>query len=103
MIVRVWTCKCQRPKLEGFKSFIHNEFLPSLKNNAGCLQALVAQDTKMTQPKVVIISVWRDLNSIKSVTGPQWRNAIVNPKAALFIDGEPTLEHFELVDGKQPL
>jgi quinol monooxygenase YgiN len=103
MIVRVWSCRCERPKLEGFKSFIHSEFLPELKRNDGCLQALVAQDTSLSQPRIIIITVWRDLDSIKRFTGPQWRNAIVNPKAAVFIDGEPKLEHFELVDEKQAL
>jgi quinol monooxygenase YgiN len=100
MIVRVWSCKCERPKLDRFKSFIHSEFLPELRRNDGCLQALVAQDMSLPQPEVIIVTVWRDIDSIKSFTGPQWKNAIVNPKAALFIAGEPTLEHFELVDEK---
>jgi quinol monooxygenase YgiN len=103
MIVRVWSCVCERPKLEGFKKFIHGEFLPELRRNDGCVQALVAQDTSLRQPMVIIITVWRDLDSIKRFTGPQWRKAVVNPKAALFISGEPKLEHFELVDGKQAL
>jgi hypothetical protein len=103
MIVRVWSCTCKRPKLEGFKNFIRGEFLPVLRRNDGCVQALVAQDMSLRHPRVIIITVWRDLDSIKRFTGPQWRNAIVNPKAALFISGEPKLEHFELIDEEQVL
>jgi quinol monooxygenase YgiN len=100
MIVRVWRCKCKLGKLEGFESFIRSELFPTLKRNDGCLRATVAKDLSRRQPRVLIVTTWKDLDSLMSFTGPHWKKSIVNPKAAAFISGKPELEHFELLDEK---
>ena len=100
MIVRVWSCRCRRGKEEEFENFIRSELLPSLRQNGGCLNAIAAKDFAARQPKVLLVTVWRNLDSLRSFTGPQWRRRIVNPKAATFISGEPELEHFDLVEAK---
>jgi hypothetical protein len=100
MIVRVWSCKCRPGKLEGFENFIHSELFPVLEKNDGCLRAIAAKDLTGRQQKIIIVTVWKDLDSLTSFTGPHWRKDIVNPKAAAFISGKPELEHFDLVDEK---
>lgn len=100
MIVRVWSCRCKRGKQDEFENFIRSELLPTLRQIDGCLYAIAAKDFAGRQPKVMLVTVWKNLDSLKSFTGPQWRRRIVNPKAATFISGKPELEHFDLLEAE---
>lgn len=98
LLVRLWRAKCREDRLKEFEKFLHDELFSTLKKQEGCLYAVAGQVPKGGETEMVIISEWKDMESLKGFTGPDWNKTIVNPRAAAYIKGEPQLEHFEVAE-----
>jgi hypothetical protein len=64
------------------------------------LFAVAGKVSKKRKTQVVVISEWKDLGSLKGFTGPNWKKAVVNPKAMTYLKGTPEVEHFEVFETK---
>jgi len=45
----------------------------------------------------VVVTVWRDLDSLKKFTGERWNEPVIHPNEAPLLEGKPKVEHYTLV------
>ncbi|MCS7129085.1 MAG: antibiotic biosynthesis monooxygenase [Candidatus Caldarchaeum sp.] len=97
MIIRVWVCRLKLGVEKAFEQFALNEALPTLRKTEGCVDAYVGIDSTSDQSTAVVVSVWRDLEAIKSFTGGNWREPYVHPLEAPLLAEKPRVSHFNVV------
>jgi hypothetical protein len=93
MIIRVFRARCRKGKVRDLENFLGTFALPILKKQKGCSYA--ATGKKLGRPEILVLTVWNDLESLMRFTGKRWKQPVVHPKEAPFIDGKPTVDHFE--------
>ena len=98
MIVRIWRAKTYKDKIDEFEKIMTDLAVPGHKKRQGCLGFTVAKSIEMDPPEIVTISIWKDLESLKELTGDNWREPMVHPKETHLIIGKPTAEHYELIE-----
>ncbi|MEM3096011.1 MAG: hypothetical protein QW756_00015 [Nitrososphaerota archaeon] len=92
MIVRVWRCRIS--SVEGFRRFTHEDALPILRRQDGCMSAVVGVDDSQNG---VVVTVWRDLDTLKRFAGEQWAEPVIHPNEVGLLVGTPNVEHYSLV------
>ena len=95
MIARIWRGKVKEDKVESFLKTVHEHDIPILNSQLGCLQALVGKE-KSGESNFVILSIWKNLESLKKFTGPNWKDSVPGPTEEKLVEGVPTVEHYLL-------
>ncbi|MEM0349657.1 MAG: antibiotic biosynthesis monooxygenase [Candidatus Caldarchaeum sp.] len=100
MILRVWTCPLKKGMEKAFEEFAIKEATQILEMQEGCLNAFFGID--YGEPSVgVVVTLWRDIESLKAFTGGDWREPYIHPKEAPLLAEKPKVNHYTLV-GKIP-
>ncbi|MCS6783706.1 MAG: antibiotic biosynthesis monooxygenase [Candidatus Caldarchaeum sp.] len=97
MIIRVWTCPLKKGAEKAFEEFAVREAAPLMRKTEGCLDAYFGIDFSSDPAVGVVVSLWRDIESIKSFTGGNWREPFIHPTEEPLLAEKPKVMHFDLI------
>ncbi len=85
MIVRVFRAKVHQGKAEEFARFFLEEALPLVRQQPGLVSADAGCPLTPTDEEFVMVSVWKDLESLRSFCGDDWQEAKILPAERPFL------------------
>ena len=86
MIVRIFRAKIRENRISEFKRMVQEQSIPWLKSSDGMLGYFPGEPFGDNEQEFVMITLWRDLDSLKAFSGLDWDNPIVTQ------DEEPLVE-----------
>lgn len=95
MLIRVWRGRVRHDSLPAFHKFTNQTALPLLQKQDGFIQATVGT-SKADDTQFIVVSLWRDVDSLKKFLGPEWDKAFMHPEEVPILDGNPTVEHYDV-------
>ena len=93
MIIRVFRARLKPGKLAAFAQVYEDYARPMMRAAPGCL-AERAGPPIGRHDEFVIVSVWRDLESLKAFAGETWQEAIILPGEAVLLHSA-SVRHFD--------
>lgn len=96
MLIRVWRGKVRPNLLPEFHRFTDGTALPLLRKQDGFVGATVGA-SKANELEFIVVSVWKDIDSLKKFLGPEWNKAFMHPEEVPILDGYPSVEHYDIV------
>lgn len=93
MIIRVFRARLKPGKRAAFEHLCQAVSLPLMREQQGMLAASIAQPAPKCENEFVLVSVWRDLESLKAFAGAHWREALILPGEADLLE-EARVEHY---------
>lgn len=97
MIIRVWTCPLKKDAEKQFERFAVEEAAPIMRKTEGCIDAFFGIDYSTSPATAVVVSLWRDIDSIKAFTGGDWREPFIHPSEKPLLAEKPKVSHYTLV------
>ncbi len=93
MIIRVFRARLKPGKRAAFERLCHVVSIPLLREQPGMLAISIAHPNLKRLDEFILVSVWRDLESLKAFAGERWREATILPgEADLLV--EARVEHY---------
>jgi quinol monooxygenase YgiN len=86
MIVRIFRAKIRESQVSAFKRMVQEQSIPWLESSEGMLGYFPGEPFGDNKQEFVMITLWRDLESLKAFAGSQWDNPVVTQ------DEEPLVE-----------
>lgn len=86
MILRVFRAVIRDGQVEDFKRLVQEQSIPWLKESDGMLGYFPGQPFGTNKNEFTMVTLWRDLDSIKAFCGDDWDNPVVTE------DEEPLVE-----------
>ena len=65
-----------------FERFVRDRALPQLRSQPGMLAAHLGLPTPAAPEEYMVITVWRDLESLRAFAGPEWDRVVLGPDEA---------------------
>lgn len=98
VIVRTWKGRVHPGKGREYLAFLENEVFPHISGLPGSLGARVLRSVGRSGDEYLVMSEWRDLESVKAFAGDDPSQAVVEPEAqALLAEYDRRVEHYEVV------
>ena len=97
MIIRVFRVKVRRSHISDFKRLVQEQSIPWLKNSDGMLDCIPGEPIDRDKREFLMISMWRDLDSLKAFAGEDWEDPVVTEDEAPLVV-EMSAEHFLSID-----
>ena len=92
MIIRVFRAIAKTGKADELAALVKEISIPFVDGQPGLLARYTGQGVGATGDEIVMISVWENLDVMKSMTGENWESAII-PDARLAERIENCLVH----------
>ena len=86
MIVRIFRAKIHKTRVSDFKRMVQEQSIPWLESSEGMLGYFPAEPFGDNEQEFVMITLWRDIESLKAFAGTDWDNPVVTK------DEEPLVE-----------
>ena len=102
MIARVWSARTTRARAPAYAEHLRSHVLPAVKAVEGYAGAmLLERDLPGAQPgdgvEIVVVTLWRSLDSIHGFAGDDVETAVVAQEAAaLLSDYDQRVRHYRL-------
>jgi transposase len=93
VIIRVFRARLKPGKLAAFTRVYEDYGRPMMRAASGCLAERAGPPAGRLN-EFVIVSVWRDLESLKIFAGETWQEAIILPGEAVLLSGA-SVRHFD--------
>lgn len=93
MIIRVFRARLKPGKRAAFQRLCESFSLPLMREQPGMLAVSIAAPNPKHLEEFVLVSVWRDLESLKVFAGPHWREATILPGEADLLE-VARVEHY---------
>lgn len=94
MIIRVFAARL-KPGMRGeYERLCRASALPLMREQPGFLSARIGQVREDLPDHFVLVSLWRDVESIQAFVGERWQEAIILPGEADLLH-EVAVEHFD--------
>lgn len=93
MIIRVFRAQLKPGKRAAFERLCQVVSMPLMRNQPGMLAISIAHPHPKRQNEFILVSVWRDLESLKAFAGEHWREATILPGEADLLE-EAWVEHY---------
>ena len=99
VVVRMWEVRVAAGHTEEYLDVLLRMVLPGLRTKDGLLAAEVFRPLGGdVDERLVLITRWRDVVSLESAAGPQWRSRPVTAEAEVALQARPEhVWHFSLV------
>jgi len=94
MMMRVARAKIHKKYTKAFEDLMTKDGLPKIRNLPGNMGGYLARDKKTNE--YVFVMLWKDIESIKGLTGEKWKEAAVDPREEKMLAEKPVIEHFEI-------
>jgi antibiotic biosynthesis monooxygenase len=93
MIIRVFRAKIYGGRMPEFKLLVQNQSIPWLTATDGMLGYFAGQPLSDNEEEFVMVTLWRDLESLKAFVGQNWRTPVVTPDEAPLV-AEMVADHY---------
>ena len=94
MIIRIFRAYVHDGKQEEFQQFFLETALPLVKQQEGLVSATIGTPVPSTPNEFVMITTWKDLDSLKHFAGEHWEKAVIHPKEQHLLFNT-TVHHYE--------
>ncbi|MEO7002729.1 MAG: transposase [Ktedonobacterales bacterium] len=94
MILRVFQAQLKSGKRGAYERHCRAHALPLMRAQPGCLSALIGASRPDQRDQFVVVSVWRDLQSLQAFAGEQWRQSLILPGEADLLE-RASVAHYE--------
>ena len=82
MIVRIFRAKIREDQISNFKRMVQEQSIPWLESADGMLGYFAAEPFGDNVQEFVMITLWKNLESLKAFTGSDWDNPVVTEDEA---------------------
>ena len=86
MIIRIFRAKIRKGQIPEFKRMVQEQSIPWLENSDGMLGYFPGEPCGENEREFVMITLWRDLDSLKAFAGTEWDNPIVTDDEAPLVE-----------------
>lgn len=93
MIVRVFHARVHDGKAGDFAAFFRERALPSVRSQPGLVRVEIGWPMPPTDDAFMMITVWKDLDSMKAFTGESWNEAVILPEERSLLR-ETSVHHY---------
>jgi hypothetical protein len=97
VIIRVFRPTVRPGQQDAFERFLRETAIPLVGKQDGMLAQHVGLPFEPDGREFVYISVWKDVDSIRSFAGENWQEAVIDPSEEEMLE-ETSIEHFVILD-----
>ena len=94
MILRVFRARLKPGARQAFEKLCDDVSIPLMRAHAGLVTLHVGRPLPDYPEEFVLVSVWKDLESLKAFAGDNWENPLITPGEAPLIQ-ETTVQHYD--------
>lgn len=94
MIIRVFRARLKPGKRAAFERLCQKVSMPLMREQPGIMAISIAQPAAKRRDEFILVSVWRDLDSLIAFTGEHWREATILPGEADLLE-MARVEHYD--------
>lgn len=98
MIIRVFKVTIDPNHRTAFEKKFFTDSVNTVKDQAGLISCQLGKPTSADPNDYVMITHWRDKDSLIAFAGKDWKNPVI-PKGMEKFSANFTLEHYELHQG----
>lgn len=92
-LIRVFRAVAKPGREAAFQSFFTGEAVSIVRRFPGLVSVTVGLPSDSAPREFLMITTWRDLDSLKEFTGESWKEAVVKPEEAPLLD-EVIVHHY---------
>lgn len=97
MIVRVFRARVHSGKASAFESLVRSLSIPLVRGQKGLVAFYSGRPAGASADEFVMVTVWRDLASLKAFAGDAWESAVI-PEGERPLLRETFVHHYEVID-----
>ena len=101
MIVRVFRARVRSGKAGEFETLVRRLSIPLVRKQEGLVAFYSGRPTGASTDEFVMVTVWRDLASLKAFAGNAWESVVV-PEAERPLLRETFVHHYDVIDQHGP-
>ena len=94
MILRVFRAVIREGRADDFKQLVQAQSIPWLVGSDGMLGYFAGEPFGENEREFTMVTLWRDLDSIKSFCGDDWDNPVVTEDEEPLVEAM-YVEHYE--------
>ena len=99
MILRVFRAKVRKGKEEEFRKKVREQSLPRLRGQDGMANCFPGAPLSESDSEFIMVTLWRDLEALKTFLGENWDKPLVAPDEAPLIE-EMSVQHYQFFDNR---
>lgn len=93
MIVRIFRAKVRENQISAFKRMVQEQSIPWLEGSEGMLGYFPGEPFGDNKQEFLMVTLWRDLDSLKAFAGSDWDNPVVTHDEKPLVE-EMFAEHY---------
>jgi len=86
MIIRVFRAKIRKSRVSDFKQMVLEQSIPWLEKSDGMLGYFPGEPYGSNEEEFLMVTLWRDLESLEAFAGPNWDDPIVTDDEAPLVE-----------------
>ena len=86
MIVRIFRAKIREDKVAEFKRMVQEQSIPWLEKSDGMLGYFPGEPFGENSREFVMVTLWRDLESLQAFAGDDWATPVVTDDEAPLVE-----------------
>ena len=94
MIIRVFRARIRPGLNDDFERFLREGPIPKITSLPGLVAQHVGRPTSAAPDEFVYVSVWKDLESLRTFAGDDWEHAVIDPEEEHLLL-ETFIHHYE--------
>jgi quinol monooxygenase YgiN len=95
MVIRVFRAKPKTGKADELAALVKDISIPFVDGQPGLLARHTGRGIGATGDEIVMISVWADLDAMKSMTGENWESEVIPDEREAERIEECSVRHYE--------
>jgi heme-degrading monooxygenase HmoA len=102
MIIRVFRARPRPGAVDELTRFAEEVSIPFVDSQPGLVARYVGRGAGATGDELLMITVWKDLDAMKNMTGEDWEDPVIPDERLEPLIEESFLQHYESI-GRDPL
>jgi transposase len=94
MILRVFRARLKPGAREAFEQLCYDVSIPLMRAQPGLITLHVGRSLPEHPDEFVLVSIWKDIESIKGFVGDTWDHPLILPGEAMLVQ-ETTVQHYD--------
>lgn len=92
----MWQGNVREENVERFKARFEDHDLPILRAQKGCIGAFLSRDYYGKEESFVIMSLWKDLDSLIAFTGSNWEKPVPGNSEETLVEVTSSVKHYTI-------
>jgi heme-degrading monooxygenase HmoA len=98
VIARFWSARTTRAQAPAYVDHLRTQVLPTVRTVDGYAGAILLERETPDGVEIIVLTLWRSLDSIRGFAGADFEGAVVaDEAAALLTQFDRRVRHYELV------